>query len=27
VTYLKIALPLMLMSIVVSHLYLVWRFF
>ncbi|HVT51098.1 MAG TPA: ArsB/NhaD family transporter [Dongiaceae bacterium] len=26
-TYLKIALPLMLMSIVVSHLYLVWRFF
>jgi Na+/H+ antiporter NhaD/arsenite permease-like protein len=26
-TYLKVALPLMLMSIVVSHLYLVWRFF
>jgi Na+/H+ antiporter NhaD/arsenite permease-like protein len=27
VIYLKIALPLMLMSIVVSHLYLLWRFF
>jgi Na+/H+ antiporter NhaD/arsenite permease-like protein len=27
VTFLKIALPLMLMSIVVSHLYLLWRFF
>jgi len=26
-TYLKVALPLMLMSIAVSHLYLLWRFF
>jgi Na+/H+ antiporter NhaD/arsenite permease-like protein len=27
ITYLKIALPLMLISIVVSHAYLIWRFF
>ena len=26
-TYLKVALPLMLMSIVAAHIYLVWRFF